>query len=377
MTTKPKKRLGDVVTVRSEPRTYERHKPVSMFVDLVNSTSTVDPDRRDEAQRRLARHRQECEREQRANPTTGLGSGGEFAVPAWLIGEFATSARAGRVLGDLVPNYQLPSNVSSVHVPNVTSGADAGIQAAQGNAVTDADEVTADATSPVVTIAGNADVSQQLLDFTPAPGYDQIALTDLTRAYNQTLEKQLLAGTGSAGQLRGITNVTGISTVSYTSGSPTLPGLWAALGQASAAVGNTRLRPLDVWLLAPRRWSWIASSVDDQHRPITSPGNSGPHTTDFPMAGGTLPTGPILGAPAYPDGAIPAGATADVIYGLHLASSDFALWESEPHLLVNTSPLSGTFQVRVSFHRYCAFVVYRPSSVVVLSGTGLAQPSGY
>jgi len=43
-----------------------------------------------------------------------------------------------------------------------------------------------------------------------------------------------------------------VCTRTYTSGSPTLAGLWGALGQAAAAVGNTRLRPLDCWLLAPR-----------------------------------------------------------------------------------------------------------------------------
>ncbi len=380
MTTKVKKRskYEDLVLVGREPRTYESHlHDVSFFRDLVQATAT-NPALRDEATARLVRHQAEVALEQRTNPSTTTGQGGEFVPPGWLIEQFATPARAGRVFGDLVTNLPLPENVQSIHLPSISTGADAQVQSAQGQPVTDVDEVTADATSPVVTVTGESDVSAQLYDLTPTPpGYDGIVFADLSRAYNQSLERQLLAGSGTNGQLRGIQNVSGVGAVSYTSGSPTFAALWPVLGQAAATVGNTRLRPLDCWLVAPRRWAWMASSLDDQHRPIVSPGQGGPHLSDYPEAGGTLPTGPLFGKPAYEDGAIPAGTAADVIIGLHLASADFSLWESTPRLAVATNPLAGTLQDRVQLRRYAAFICTRPSSVVVVSGTGLAQPANF
>jgi len=150
---------------------------------------------------------------------------------------------------------------------------------------------------------------------------------------------------------------------------------WKGLGQVAAGVGNNRFYAPEAWLMAPRRWFWIASSVDAQFRPIASPGNTGPATAlQAPYVGGSYSVGPILGLPVYMDGVIPAGASADTIFACR--PSDMFLWESADKFLVTPQPLSGTLQVRISLARYAAFMSSRyPAGIGVM--TSVPQPTNY
>jgi hypothetical protein len=126
--------------------------------------------------------------------------------------------------------------------------------------------------------------------------------------------------------------------------------------------------------MAPRRWFWLASSMDSSNRPIASPGNAGPHTTDLAAQGGALPYGPVLGVPVYADGAITAGTSADPI--LCLRPSDMFLFEGTPRVLAAANPLAGALQIRLSYHRYVAFVPTRyPAGIGVV--TAVPQPTGF
>ena len=102
-----------------------------------------------------------------------------------------------------------------------------------------------------------------------------------------------------------------------------------------------------------RRWFWIASSVDSSNRPIASP-HSGSEAPQFPPAGGYPPIGNIVGLPVYLSGAITAGTAADNIYCVR--PSDMVLFESAERYSVMANPVSGTLQVRIQLHRYCAFI---------------------
>jgi len=366
--------------VKSEPLTYaEENTRVSFFADLVRSAKGIR-----ESQDRLERHRVEMDVELRTAPNTTSGTGGEFAPPLWVIERFTTQARAGRVLTDLVTKLVLPPGVSSVHAPKETTSGDVSVQGGQGGAVQDVDSVTADAgaNGNVVTIAGEIDASLQLLDLTPAPGYDGIAYIELNRAYNALLEQQSLAGTGSNGQITGVQNVVGRNNDVSGSSITTVDALWPALGQIAAAVGNTRKLPIEFYLMAPRRWSWLASSVDSSKRPIASPGQPA-HMSDYPFApGNASPAAIALGAgqpmwgpgfPIYLDGAIPSGSSADV--AIALRASDMLLFESDPKFAVTFNATASTLQARLQLRRYVAFVNTKPSSICVL--TGLPQPSNF
>jgi HK97 family phage major capsid protein len=356
---------------KNERAIYSPTSEHSFFADLAKASHNDDVARArlETHQEQRARQWKKLPRELRTNPNTTSGLMGEFAPPLWAIDQFATVARAGRVLADLIPNLRLPSGVSSVHVPAITAGGDVAIQPQQGAAVASVDDTTADRSSNVVTIAGETDASIQLFEQTPQPpGFDGVVYTDLVRAYNQQLEKQLIAGTGANGQLTGVINVTGRNADISGSGTTTLTALWPLLGQSLASVGNARLQPAECFLLAPRRWSWISAALDTQNRPFSLPNHGGPVDTAT-----IAPAGRLLSKPAYESGGIVAGTTADPIIAIR--PSDLLLWESTPRFDVIPNALSGTLQVRLRLRVYVALSVLRPSAVTVI--TSLPQPSNY
>ena len=310
---------------------------------------------------------------------SNLGTGGEFTVPLWLVDLFASAGRAGRAFGDLLQPMLLPPGVSSVHTPRMTTGTTAGI-AADSQPTPSQDFVTTDASSVVITIAGMSDISTQLFDQSPI-GMDAAIFLDLNRAYNKALESQLLygspngAGLQSTEQLLGVSYVTGISSVAGGSMN-TVALLWPGIGQTAAAVGNTRLLPPTHMLMAPRRYYYIAFSVDSSLRPVGAPTGFPPKQASLipDPAGGATPVDTFGGMPVYLDGAIPAGTNADDIF--FLRPDDMFLWESNPRTIVAQNPLSGSLQLRLSLHRYVAFIPHRyPNGIGRLSA--LPQPSNY
>lgn len=368
----------DVAVVR-EPLTYERDAPHSFFRDMVRATPRFQDT---DAQARLDRHKVEMDVELRANPTTALSRGGEFAPPKWLIDHFAVAPAGGRVLADLIDNagnlFVLPPGVSSINIPRISSGLSDNVQTQQGGAESEVDPTTANAqgSGQVVTIAGGANVAQQWFDLVPAPGADMVIARELNSSYNANLEVQMLTGTGLNGQLLGLANVTGANTVSGSAGS-TIATLWPLIGQTMAAVGNTRQQPGIHMLVAPRRWAWIASSVDSSNRPINSPGSGTPTPPAYPLMGGepvhsVKAAGPINNLPVWQSaGCLVSKGTAvnsntDVIYIVR--PMDMELYESAPRLIIAANPLSGTLQVRISLHRYVAFTPDRfPNGIGILS----------
>jgi HK97 family phage major capsid protein len=368
------------VLIRREPLTYEALSPHSFFLDTARAQALGD----DTAQERLFRHLLEMDVETRADNTTS-GTGGEFALPLYLIDHYKIAARAGRPFGDLLNPIPLPRGVQSITVPRTITnnilGSETGVQAGQGGPITEGDPTTGSTTAPVVTIAGSIVVSQQLLDQTPSPGFDVVAYADMVADYNAVLEGQLLNGTGTNGQVLGLSNfsIPAANTVSGASVGATSPtmltALWPLMGQAFAAIGNNRGLAPEFWLMAPRRWASIAASLDSSSRPIVSPGGGTAHMDHPEMAaGGQSPFGPIHGLPVYCDGAIPAGTTADTIYCIR--PHDMYLFESTALTQTSVNATAGTLQVRLSLHKYVAFVGNLFTSGVA-KVTAIPQPTNY
>lgn len=128
-------------------------------------------------------------------------------------------------------------------------------------------------------------------------------------------------------------------------------------------------------MMAPRRWFWMASSLDSSSRPISSPGSVGGHANPaFNVAGGATPFGPVLGIPAYTDGSIVNGAAADNVYFVRPA--DMFLWEGPPRVITSVQVLNGTLQVRLSLHRAVAWMPHRyPTGIGVV--TAVPAPVNY
>lgn len=390
------RRIG-TVTVRSEPRTYEADGRFSYFRDMLAARSDSA------ARSRLDRHATEARvdatvRERRANaafdralsdlggtaenrtnPSTVPGQGGEFTPPAWLIDHAATAPASGRPIANLSTSIPLPPGVSSVNVPRVTTSPTATIQTADAAAVSNTDLVDATTKSTIVTITGAADVSQQVLDQTPNAAFDLMVLRSLMESGDAALETEIINGAGpGSGQLLGLLNVPGILAVTYTDASPTVPEFWAPASIAASKVATARKLPPTCFAMHPRRWFWIAGGLDAAGRPLMLPGE-GEYTEAEAADAELTPMGPFVGLPTYLDTTLPttygAGSNEDTV--LALRPADFLLFESVPVTGVYSQPLSGSLQARIVSHRYAAFIggLY-PSSICQIAGTGLVGPSG-
>ena len=74
------------------------------------------------------------------------------------------------------------------------------------------DPTTAGASTPVGTVAGQVDMSRQLFDLS-RPGMDGAITEDLGRAHGTAIDAQIVAGSGSGQNMRGLLNVSGILSV--------------------------------------------------------------------------------------------------------------------------------------------------------------------
>jgi hypothetical protein len=370
--------------VKREPLTYEPTSPHSYFHDTMQSELRGDK----YAKARLERHRTELAVELRTTTSTA-GSGGDLDAPLHLQELFRTSTRGNRPLADLCKPLPLPRGTNKVTVPRLTSSSIASTETAiqvDGGTLNETSFGTSTMSAPVSTIAGTITVSQQLLDMAPQPGADYIIATELKRDYDSRLESQLLTGSGSSGQLTGLSSLTlptGNSVTATTNGTSStnnLQDVWTAIGKAAAAVSNSRGKAPEAILMAGRRYFWMIANVTPDQS--WSPDSGGYHADagearDYE---GNL-YGPTVGLPTYIDGSIPAGTTADPIWVVR--PSDMILFESEPmvQVAVDSDP-SGSLGVRINFHAYVAFIPDAKTdssgkAVAVAKVAALAQPSGY
>ncbi len=321
--------------------------------------------------------------EYRVNPSDIAGQGGYFAPPKWLIDEFATYPRPGRILAELAPNFPLPTGCQSVNVPLLTTGTSTNWQGNDNSATPGTDITDSYEFSEVVTIAGMADVALQALEMSPAgSGLDFAFFKDLTESYDYSLEQQMLIGPGGStaqAQLQGIlNNVTGAGAVTYTTGSPTASGMFIYIGQTAASIGKNRKKPPEIWMMTTSRWSWLMSSEDTALRPFEEPSLNGP----TPACPGSL-----LGWPVWVNDAIPYTATAGSInaytggtqdFIVACRPSDMLVFEADPVRSSFMEVDSGTLQAKLILRNYVAALTVRyPTAVSVLSGTGMAVQSGF
>jgi HK97 family phage major capsid protein len=146
-------------TIISEARTYDRDKRNSWAKDLVAAEGRYNFPGADEARARLQRHWQEVDKESRSMSTT-LTAGGEFSPPTYLLEDYANYARAVSVASNLLTNEVLPDGVSSIKIPQITTGTLTALQGGNNVAATTRDMVTAYVTSSVETAAGKLSYCQ-------------------------------------------------------------------------------------------------------------------------------------------------------------------------------------------------------------------------
>ena len=314
--------------------------------------------------------------------TSAAGAGGEFAPPAWLVEDFVAIARAGRVTADLANRADLPEGISSVNLPKVTGNTDPAVVQTQNTTITEAAFTTTSVSSGIAEITGKQTVSLALLRQSGVP-IDQVILTDLAQGYAVTLDKQVIAGSGANGQLRGL--ITAGTTVTYTTSAPAVVSTTAAnsfynkILAAQAAVNSGRFLPADAIVMHPRRWSWVLSALDGNQRPLVTP--NGNAYNQVAAAGENVAqgfAGEMLGLPVYVDPNIPtdagAGTNQDTVFVLR--TSDLWLWESAVETASFDATLAAQNSILFRVLGFAAFIPHRhQASVQVISGTGLVAPS--
>ena len=296
-------------------------------------------------------------RGERRSLTTAATTGGDFALanaPVYLGSMYDTAARAAARMPGVTTLEPLPTSGITVRVPTFTA---TGPSTAQADLATVADpgEGSRAIDVPVVTITAQTTGSLQLLD-RGGPTFDAAIAQELGRANATALDVQVLSGTGTGGQMTGILNTAGLTSTTWTTGSPTSAALrqkgWAAYRDVNASGG---LEP-DALVMHPRRLAMLAAATG------SAPIVTGYDLPTAPTTCGSVPTN--LGT----------GTNEDRI--LLFARESVVLLTNRPEIsVVVDASLSATGGFRVIARQYAALAIRRPEAVGILAGTGLATPS--
>lgn len=363
------------VRVKSEARMYEKGNGRSYLQDLAKAQVHQDP----EARARLERHAAEVRidpeyRDLNRTDTTG----GYFVPPLWLS-DYVALARAGRPTANLVTNLPLPPGTDSINIPKISTGTATAIQAADNSAVQETDLADTSVQANVKTIAGQQDLAMQLIDQSPF-NFDEVVFADLAADYATKVNVQVLDGSNSDGQVKGLLNATGINTVAYTDTTATVAELYPKVADAIQKIHTNRYMAPNVIVMHPRRWAWLLAALDTTNRPLVVPAAQGPNNAfaSFGEVASQQIVGQFQGLPVVTDPSIPttdgAGTNEDVI--VVMRSTDCILYESALRTRVLPEVGSGTLTVRLQVYGYLAFTAERqPKGITVVSGTGLTAPT--
>ena len=309
--------------------------------------------------------------------TSGSGSFGSFIAPVYLIDEYAAKARPGRPVANAIRNVGAPGAVS-ISIPRVTTGSSVASQSADNGSVSETDFVTTLLTRSTVTIAGQQDISIQSLELANGAQVDQIIFADLRAAYDAELDRQVLNGSGTSGELLGLLNVSGINSVTYPDASPTAAELYPKLIDAIQQVNTNRYLPADAIIVHPRRWAFLNAALDSSNRPLVTPVAPFNGLAEFGanLASGVV--GSIGGVPVIVDANVPtnggAGTNQDSIAVVR--TGDHLLMEGALRTRVLEEVGSGTLTVRLQLFAYANYFAGRyPGGISVVTGTGLVTPT--
>lgn len=296
--------------------------------------------------------------------------GGYGAPPKYLVDDYVLLARPGRAFADSCHNEALPSGCSSLNLPKMASGTAEAIQTADNTEIVDVDLTDELITADVETVAGQIGVSIQLLQQSPAD-ISAILFRDLMAAHATQTDLQVIAGTGSNGEVLGVDNTPGIQSVAVASSD--IPGFYKALGNAIQIVNNTRFMPPEVVIMHPVRFSWICSLIDNQNRPLTLPYAGAPANGAgvLQKVASERVVGQIMGLPIVIDSSVTVVDGSDVVYVAR--ASDLILWESPFKLRVLPQVKGPNLTVTIQAFNYLAFTASRYTSSVVRI-TGLTSP---
>lgn len=378
-----------VARTGQEPRVYTAQtarQGVSFFGDAYRMQSGDF-----EARQRLERHGNEVKVEREMSErATSTSSFAGLIVPQYLVDQAALVARAGRPFANTLQSLQLPDQGTQFQIPKGTTGAATAVQATENSNVQSTDEVWANVTVNVATIAGQQDVSRQSLE-RGTPGIDSLIYLDLAGAYGANLDTQVLSGTGSSGQMQGVLGTSGVNQATAFTAAATIASFYSKTAGQINAVETTRFMAPTVIAMHPRRWNWIMSQLDSSNRPLAVPNLNGPNNATAvakePIdTSSSAPVGWIQGLPVITDANIPTSVgTGPEDQVIVYRASDLLLWEDGdgmPRELRFEQTLGNQLTVKLVVYGYAAFTAGRyPTAVGIVGGNagtagfGLVAPS--
>jgi HK97 family phage major capsid protein len=330
------------VSVIREERTYNpdsARNGVSFFQDVFAMRAN---DMR--AKNRIERHAQEVEVEKEQRTAThqravGSGAFAGLVVPQYIVSEATSVLRRGRPLVEIVRKAQLPSEGMVLVVPRQTGGNPVAVQAAQNTSVNDTNAVWSDVSVPVVTIAGQSQISFQSIQ-RGTLNLDELTYQDMVLSYAEEQDRQVISGSGAGGQMLGIRNSGGSAATPFGA-----PATWPLINSkvagaiAAMAAAGTAVRPRVV-VMHPRRWAFYTAALDNANRPLALFNGAGiENAAALLQEGGAYSGDPGVGRPpevvgflhhnlpVITDGNIPtnigAGSAEDQIYVLDVGQHIF------------------------------------------------------
>lgn len=271
------RKIGGAVITKEE-RTYDSYKSArglqSFFADAY-ALQGGDM----EAQLRLQRHGKEVRVEgekvgknTRAQTTTTFAG---LVVPQYLVDLVALLVRSGRPFLNTCLQMELPDKGMSFIIPRGTTGAAVASQTPENTSAQNTDEVWANLTVNVATIAGQQDVSRQSLE-RGTPGLDELVYMDLAGAYMAELDRQGLNGLGSGNQMLGMFKTGSVGQATAFGAAPT----WTLFnskvaGQVAGVAGSGVGIVPRLIVMHPRRWGWMNTLLDTTGRNIVVPQANG------------------------------------------------------------------------------------------------------
>ena len=361
--------LEPTVEVVEEPGVYHRDSQYSFLSDAFNSKQGDA-----EASDRIARH-QKGSGEKR---DVGTGAFAGLVVPQYLTDLVAKKARAGSPFYNAVPKAPLPEKGMKVELSRITTGSETTFQASENAALTETNMDDTLYTVNVNTIGGQQDVSRQAIE--RGTDLEAIVFSDLISAYYTELDKNMING-GGTGQPVGISQVSGINSVTYTDGSPTVGELYPKLIDGIQKINSNRFAAATAIIMHPRRWGFLAAGVDGNSRPLVLPAGNQPdnvYGVGEAAAYGQV-VGQLAGLPVIADANVRTdlgGGAEDAIY--IVKADDHVLFEESgsPFRLRFDDVGSGSLTVKLVCYGYVAYASGRyPSGISAITGTGLDAPT--
>jgi HK97 family phage major capsid protein len=365
--------------IRSEPRTYSpdaERQGRSFLADQAARQFTGDP----VAAERLERHSREARLHEALGyeaRDVGTGAFTGLVVPQYLTEMVAPAVAAMAPTVAITNKHPLTSTGLTVNISRITTASGVGAQSTEGDAATETNMDDTLLTVNVRTYTGMQDVSRQALE--RGQGVDSIITEDLTRQYWTTVNSAIINGDGTNGTHLGIRSTSNIQAITYADGTPTAAELYPKLANAISAIQAAVFMGATHFVMAPRRWWWLASQVGTSFPFLNVPAVN---TVQAGNIGGTeymANNRNILGVPVVVDGTIPltlgTSTNEDVI--LAVTAPELHFWHDDGPLFIRAEqPLANTLQVRFVAYSYSAFTAGRyPGAQAVISSTGLVAPT--